>query len=344
MSHARHIVHIYMPRPRSLSVRWFGGISRQVHVACSWRDFGCLTRGTRSRIADHVEAGSVHVRIIDAHHHVWDLSNRDQEWTKGDRLAPLRRSFTLSELEPQARAAGVVATVLVQTVTSADETPELLSLASGNQLIAGVVGWTDLTAPDVMDRLAALRELPGGDRLVGIRHQVQAESDPQWLLRSSVRASMAALTSHGLVHELVIRPHQIPAAIGAAKASPELTFVIDHLGKPPIRAGELHPWADHMRQLAALPNTVCKLSGMVTLAVPGSWTCADIRPYVDVVLGAFGPHRTMFGSDWPICLLETTYAGVVDIAGVLMGPLSVSDREDVFARTAERTYQLHLRT
>ncbi|WP_030559697.1 amidohydrolase family protein, partial [Streptomyces exfoliatus] len=110
---------------------------------------------------------------VDAHHHVWDLSVRDQDWITGEELAPLRRTFALAELEPEARAAGIGATVLVQTVTGPEETPELLALAAGAGLVAGVVGWTDLTAPDVADSLAALTALPGGDRLVGIRHQVQ---------------------------------------------------------------------------------------------------------------------------------------------------------------------------
>lgn len=159
-------------------------------------------------------------RIVDAHHHVWDLSVRDQDWITGDELAPLRRTFTLADLEPEARAAGVYATVLVQTVTVPAETPEFLALAHENDLVAGVVGWCDLTAPDIADTLAALRELPGGDRLVGIRHQVQGEPDPEWLLRPDVRRGLAAVSDAGLVYDLVVQARQLPATVRAAALLP----------------------------------------------------------------------------------------------------------------------------
>ncbi|MFF1837666.1 amidohydrolase family protein [Streptomyces sp. NPDC058231] len=279
-------------------------------------------------------------RIVDAHHHVWDLAVRDQEWIIGEELAPLRRTFTLADLEPEARAAGVYATVLVQTVTVPEETPEFLALADGDDLVAGVVGWTDLTAPDVADTLAALRELPGGDRLVAIRHQVQEEPDPEWLLRPDVRRGLSAVAAAGLVYDLVVRPHQLAAAVGAADLLPQLTFVLDHAGKPPIATGSLRPWADDVTALAARPNTVCKLSGLVTEADPHSWTVDDLRPYAGTVLEAFGPDRLMFGSDWPVCRLAAGYADVVDAARSLIAGLSADERQAVLATTAERTYGL----
>ncbi|TXS71613.1 amidohydrolase [Streptomyces sp. sk2.1] len=278
--------------------------------------------------------------IVDAHHHVWDLSVRDQDWITGDELAPLRRDFTLADLEPEARAAGVRATVLVQTITVPEETPEFLALAHGSDLVAGVVGWCDLTAPDVTDTLAALRELPGGDRLVGIRHQVQDEPDPDWLLRPDVRRGLRAVADAGLVHDLVVRAHQLPATVRAAALLPELTFVLDHAGKPPVATGELRPWADDLRALAARPNTVCKLSGLVTEADVRSWTVRDLRPYADTVLDAFGPDRLMFGSDWPVCRLAATYQEVVDTARTLIGDLGEDERTRVLATTAERVYGL----
>ncbi|MET9504218.1 amidohydrolase family protein [Streptomyces sp. NPDC006622] len=279
--------------------------------------------------------------IVDAHHHVWDLAVRDQDWITGEELAPLRRDFTLDDLEPEARAVGVTATVLVQTVTVAEETPELLALAARNELVAGVVGWTDLTAPGVADALAGLRELPGGEQLVGIRHQVQGEPDPGWLLRPDVRSGLASVAEAGLVYDLLVKPHQLAAAHEAALRLPGCTFVLDHLGKPPIASGELHPWADAVRLLASLPNTVCKLSGMVTEA-DRPWSVKDLKPYADTVLDAFGPERLMFGSDWPVCRLTATYAEVGGAAGELMAGLSPAERREVFAGTALRTYGLPL--
>ncbi|MFF0163533.1 amidohydrolase family protein [Streptomyces sp. NPDC005263] len=272
---------------------------------------------------------------VDAHHHVWDLSVRDQDWI--EEHSPLRRDFTMADLGPEADAAGVDRTVLVQTVTVAEETPEFLALAAGHELIAGVVGWTDLTRPDVADELARLRELPGGQYLKGIRHQVQGEPDPQWLLRADVRRGLTAVADAGLVYDLLVLPHQLPACVEVAAGLPQLTFVLDHLGKPPIASGALEPWAGDIRALAALPNTVCKLSGMVTEADAASWTVDDLRPYAEVVVDAFGPDRLMFGSDWPVCTLAATYGDVLDAAATLTGP---ADRTRVFETTATRVYGL----
>ncbi|MFJ3698967.1 amidohydrolase family protein [Streptomyces sp. NPDC090052] len=277
------------------------------------------------------------MRIIDAHHHVWDLGVRDQDWITGPELAPLRRNFTLGDLAPQARAAGVAATVLVQTVTVADETPEFLALAGQSDLVAGVVGWTDLTDPGIADTLAAMRELPGGESLVGIRHQVQGEPDPGWLLRPDVRRGLAAVAAAGLAYDLIVLDHQLPVAAAVATQVPELRFVLDHLGKPPIADGALQPWASDVRALAARPNTVCKLSGMVTEA-GADWTTDGLRPYADTVLEAFGPDRLMFGSDWPVCTLGASYGEVVDTTHRLTGRLSESERAQVLGATAARIY------
>ncbi len=278
--------------------------------------------------------------VVDAHHHLWDLSVRDQDWITGPALAPLRRDFTLTDLEPEARAAGVTATVVVQTVTVAEETPEFLAIADASDLVAGVVGWTDLTAPDVADTLAALRALPGGDRLVGIRHQVQGEPDPEWLLRPDVQRGLAAVAAEGLVYDLVVQVSQLPAATKAAELLPGLTFVLDHLGKPPIASGAIQPWADHVEALAARPNTVCKLSGMVTEASWDSWTPNGLRPYADIVLTAFGPTRLMFGSDWPVSRLAASYAEVLDAARTVTDGLTEAERTEVFSTTARRVYGL----
>ena len=276
--------------------------------------------------------------VIDAHHHVWDLAARDQPWLAGADMAPIRRTFTVDDLRPAARAAGVEATVLVQTVTVAAETPEMLAVADADPLVAAVVGWTDLTSPAVADELARLAGGPGGGRLAGIRHQVQSEPDPDWLRRPDVIRGLRAVAAAGLAYDLVIRPHQIPAATWAAAAVPGLTLVLDHAGKPRV-GGDLGGWTAAVRALAALPNTACKLSGLVTEA-PGGATAEAFAVVADVVLGAFGADRVMFGSDWPVCLLASDYARVMALARSLTAGLSPAERAAVFGGTAARAYRL----
>ncbi|MCD9879251.1 amidohydrolase family protein [Streptomyces guryensis] len=272
---------------------------------------------------------------VDAHHHVWDLSVRDQDWIPEP--SPLRRNFTVADLTREAHAAGVDRTVLVQTITVPEETPEFLELAAAHDLIAGVVGWTDLTRPDITDELSRLRALPGGHHLKGIRHQVQGEPDPEWLLRPDVHRGLAAVAAAGLVYDLVVLPHQLPACTKAAAALPQLTFVLDHLGKPSIASGALEPWAAGLHALADLPNTVAKLSGLVSEADPDSLTVDDLRPYTDTALEAFGPDRLMFGSDWPVCTATVTYGAVIDIARRLTPE---AEHTQLFETTAVRVYDL----
>ncbi|HEY1487721.1 MAG TPA: amidohydrolase family protein [Micromonosporaceae bacterium] len=277
--------------------------------------------------------------MIDSHHHVWDLSVRDQPWLADDELAPIRRTFGIDDLRPYAQAAGVTATVMVQTVTVPEETPEMLALALADPLVGGVVGWTDVTSPAVADAIAVLRAAPGGEFLAGIRHQVQEEPDPDWLRRPDVIRGLRMLADAGLAYDLIVRPHQIPAATYAATAVPDLIFVLDHAGKPPIADGVLQPWADDIRALAACPNVVCKLSGLVTEAAPGAGPDA-LAPYVDVMLDAFSPGRLLFGSDWPVSLLAMTYTEVVRLSVELVAGLSEAERTAMFTTNAARVYTI----
>jgi L-fuconolactonase len=281
--------------------------------------------------------------VIDAHHHVWDLTVRDQPWLSGADKAAIRRTFTVDDLRPDARTAGVDATVLVQTVTVAAETPEMLAVADADPLVAGVVGWTDLTSPAIADELARLAGGPGGRWLASIRHQVQEEPDPDWLRRPDVIRGLRAVAAAGLAYDLVILPHQLPAATYAAAAVPGLTLVLDHAGKPPVADGELSGWAAAVREFAALPNTTCKLSGLVTEApelAPHRAAAGAFAAVADVVIGAFGADRVMFGSDWPVCLLVSDYAGVMALARSLTAGLSAAERTAVFGATAARVYRL----
>jgi L-fuconolactonase len=277
---------------------------------------------------------------IDAHHHLWKLADRPQDWLDGPDLAGIRRDFTLTDLLAETTAARIDRTILIQVLPDLDETWDFLALAAGSDLVAGVVGWADLAAGNIADVLDALPAVPGGDKLVGIRHLVQAEPDPAWLNRPDVRRGLRAVAEAGLVYDLLTVPHQLPAAIDTVRALPELTFVLDHLSKPPIASGETEPWASRVRELAAEPNVYCKLSGMVTEAERLTWRIADLRPYTDIVLDAFGPSRVMFGSDWPVCLLAATYEEVCDAAEKMTAHLGSDERADVFGGTAARAYRL----
>jgi L-fuconolactonase len=316
------------------------------------------------------------LRVIDAHHHLWDLSARQHRWLMGgqpwasdDELARLRRSFTLADFATLTAAAGVTGTVVVQTVTEPWETPDLLALAAGHDpyaaeprdhragpagsgstesspagqlpaggLLAGVVGWTDLADPAVADSVAALRALPGGEFLCGIRHPLLAEPDPHWLARPAVFRGLQALGQAGLCFDLALLPAQWPAAVTAARSVPGLTFVLDHLGGPPIEPGQepAGPWEPFIRDLAALPNVACKLSGVHT-DPPGT---ADLRRYYEIVLAAFGPERLMFGSDWPVSTLATTYGQVCGLYQDLTAQLSATEQDTIFDRAARRVYRL----
>jgi len=301
--------------------------------------------------------------VIDAHHHLWDLAAREHRWLTGaqpwateSELARLRRSYTLADLVPLAAAAGVTGTVVIQTAAEPWETPDLLALAAGRDpyatggrspepeaggdgLLAGVVGWTDLTAPGVADTVAGLQALPGGEFLRGIRHPVLVEADPGWLARPAVLRGLRALAAAGLSYDIVTLPHQLPAALTAARSVPELRFVLDHLGGPPAGPGQdgtSEPWAAVIRGLAALPNVACKLSGVHTRPVQAS----GLRFYYETVLAAFGPDRLMFGSDWPVSAGAATYGQVCDMYRDLTAQLSPAEREAIFDRTARRAYQL----
>jgi L-fuconolactonase len=277
---------------------------------------------------------------IDAHHHLWDLSRRPQAWLDEPALRPIRRDFTGADLAAATAGSGVDRTVLVQVLADLDETREFLAAAEGSPLIAAVVGWADLTSPRVADDLAELRAGRGGRLLAGIRHLVQAERDPGWLARPEVIAGLRAVAAQGLAYDLLVLPHQLPAAIAAVRAVPELTFVLDHIAKPPIAAGRLEPWAGLVGDLAAEPNVSCKLSGMATEADPAAWTVADLRPYAERVLEVFGPSRVMFGSDWPVCLLAGGYDRIMGAARELTAGLSAAESDAVFRATAAGAYRL----
>jgi L-fuconolactonase len=278
--------------------------------------------------------------IIDAHHHLWDPAKHDYPWMDGEALAPLRRPYTVDDLW-EVTDGRVAHTVLVQTISDQSETAGFLSTAGANDgLIKGVVGWVDLTVPDVADHIAELRAGPGGDRLVGIRHQVQDEADPGWLARPEVLRGLRAVGAAGLAYDLLVLVSQLRVATEVVRQLPELRFVLDHLAKPGIAAGEWEPWASRIAELAAEPNVTAKLSGLVTEASWTDWTAGQIVPYAKHALDVFGADRLMYGSDWPVCTLAAGYDEVWDLAGTLIQDLSEGERSAILGGTAERVYEL----
>jgi L-fucono-1,5-lactonase len=266
--------------------------------------------------------------IVDSHQHFWDPAQASYPFLDDPDAAALRRPFGPDDLAPELHANGVDCTVVVQARSSLDETHSLLALAREAPFVRGVVGWVDLTDPDAERTLAAL-EGP----LVGIRHQVHDEKDPRWLLRPAVQRGLAAVADAGLAFDLLVRTRELPAAIAAARAQPDLVFVLDHLAKPPFRSGNLEPWRRLVAELAELPNVTCKLSGLVTEAAHGT----DVGPGLEHALACFGADRCLFGSDWPVCLLAAEYATVL---GLVRDAVRAADRPAVLGGSASRVYRL----
>jgi L-fuconolactonase len=250
-------------------------------------------------------------------------------------LAPIRRRFGPEDLEPLLAANGIDRTILVQTRSRIDETREFLATAAQHDFIAGVVGWVDLTG-DVPKQITTLRAGPGGEKLVGIRHQVHDEADPEWLGKKDVRRGIAAVGKAGLTYDILVRTRELPAALALVKALPDVRFVIDHIAKPPIASGELDLWAERLAPLARVAHVSCKLSGLVTEATWKRWRAEDVMPYASRVLEWFGEERLLFGSDWPVCTLSGSYDSVVSLAERIVD----AKDERVFGGNAERLYRL----
>ena len=271
--------------------------------------------------------------IIDAHQHLWTA---DYAWLADPALDRIRRDYTVADLRAVMRSAGVDRTVLVEAGRCDDaETTQFLALADRTSEIAAVVGWAALTGPRLAATIAGHRSGPGGHLLAGIRDQIQAGPDDH-LDQPAVRAGLAVVAEAGLVNEVVVRAAQLPSVARAAAALPHSTFVLDHLGKPPVAAGGVREWLELIRPVAAQPNVVAKLSGLVAEADRATWTVEDLRPFVAAAVELFGPERLMFGSDWPVLEVAGTYAQVVAAMIEALGGFS----EQVFAHTAMRTYGL----
>ncbi|GIG62477.1 amidohydrolase [Longispora fulva] len=280
------------------------------------------------------------VPVVDAHQHLWTA---DYPWLAGPGLTAIRQDFTVADLLRVLAPAEVGGTVLVEAgVCEAAETVRFLALAASTPEILGVVGWASFSDPDIAGTVHRYRELPGGALLVGVRDQVQAQSRA-YLAHPDVRRMLAHLGGLGLVADLVVRSDQLGECVEAARTTPGTTFVLDHLGKPPIggdRASRA-AWRRAITDLAGCGNTAAKLSGLTQEAGPG-WTPAMLQPYVDTALEVFGPDRLMFGSDWPVCTLTASYGQVRAALDTCLAGLSRHDRRAIFGGTAIRVYGLDL--
>ena len=278
--------------------------------------------------------------IIDSHHHFWDpASGGDYGWLSGP-FEPLNRTFEPADLRPSLEKNGVAGTVLVQTWNDLGETWDFIKTAEATDFVAGVVGWVDLTDSNLLETLAALQGSQYGKWLVGVRHLIQTESDPNWLLREDVRQGLKAVEAAGLVYDLVPNLPQLPSCIKTVEAFPNMRFVLDHISKPEIRNQGFDEWAVLIREFRNQRGHVwCKLSGMVTEANWQSWTAEDLKPYVHEVLDVFGTDRCMFGTDWPVCLVAASYDRVVDALQECIKDLSEAERRKIFGLNAIEAYR-----
>jgi L-fucono-1,5-lactonase len=272
---------------------------------------------------------------IDTHQHYWTYGAASYSWIPpGSAVA---RDFGPAELAPLLARSDVDATLVVEARAHIAETEDLLRIARQTAFVRGVVGWLPLSDPEVQGLIERHASDP---KLRGLRHAILAEPDPDFMSRADFNRGVAALQGHGLRYDLLLSPRELGRAPAFVDRHPKQIFILDHLAKPPIRARQLEPWRSQLRELALRPNVYCKLSGLVNEADLRHWQPGDLRPYLDSALELFGARRLMFGSDWPMCLLGTTYARWVHVLGAWLAPLSQPERDRIWGGTAVEAYGL----
>ena len=272
---------------------------------------------------------------IDCHQHFWNYNPQRDGWITGD-MAAIQRDFLPVDLEGTLAANGFDGCVAVQADQSLDETQFLLGLAARHPFIKGVVGWVDLRSPRLDETLETLAQDP---RLRGIRHVAQAEAD-DFLAHDDIVRGIGRLGDLGLTYDILVFDRQLPAALTLISRLPDQPFVLDHVAKPRIKAGQLEPWATRLKELARHSNVCCKISGLVTEADWTNWRPEHLRPYLDVAFEAFDADRVMFGSDWPVCLIAATYERVLSVVDEYAAALSANERDGLFGGNAARFYGL----
>ena len=273
---------------------------------------------------------------IDGHQHFWTTQRDDYGWLTPD-LELLYRDFVPEDLQPLLDQAGVDHTVLVQAAATTDETRYLLGIAEHHSMIAGVVGWVDMDSPT--EAIEALDEFVLHPKFVGIRPMIQDIEDPAWIDRPELKIVLEALVQNHVCFDALVRSVHLPYLLNCLTRHPELRVVIDHGAKPNIAAGEWHPWADSISVIANQTSAYCKISGLITEA-SDTQTYDDVMPYLDHLLGAFGPDRLIWGSDWPVLNLAGDYDGWHDASTARLDALSERDRDNILGRNAIDFYNL----
>jgi L-fucono-1,5-lactonase len=273
---------------------------------------------------------------IDTHQHFWKFSPAAYDWITPD-MGALQRDFGPEDLEPELRSARIDGTLAVEARGHLEETDNLLRIAEQTPFVRGVVGWLPLTlarAGSLIDRYA---QRP---KLKGLRHWMGAPNDTEYMAQEALHYGVSLLEQARLTYDLMLWPLQLPAVARFVDRHPHQLFVVDHFAKPFIKDGTIEPWRRDIAELGRRPNVYCKLSGLAREADNARWSTADLRPYFDVALGAFGPGRLMFGSDWPVCTLATSYTRWVDSVGELLAELGPSERDRIMGGTAVEAYRL----
>jgi L-fuconolactonase len=273
--------------------------------------------------------------MIDSHQHFWKYDPIRHSWIS-DEMEVIRRDFQPVDLQPLLEKNRITGSVVVQVDQTEDETLSLLALANKHSFIKGVVGWIDLRNTNLGSRLEYFSSLK---KLKGFRHIVQAEK-PGFLKQESFIVGVQNLAPHNFTYDLLVYHHQLEEALDFLKLVPETRIVIDHLAKPSIATNDFNHWAVHMKKIAAFANVYCKVSGMVTEARWRAWKYEDFVPYLDVVTNAFGTHRLMYGSDWPVCLVAASYDGQFGIVQKYFSAFSTDEKNQILGRNAERFYNL----
>ena len=273
---------------------------------------------------------------IDAHQHFWIYTPETQGWID-DAMAVLKRHFLPQHLKKELENNGFDGSVAIQAPQTLEETRWLLDLAAKNPFIKGVVGWVDLREKDIRQQLVELAKNP---KFKGVRHIAQAEPDDRFLVGKEFTEGISVLGELGLTYDILVFPRQLPAAAELARKFPQQPFVLDHIAKPEIKAGNMNPWQKGIRELGKNQNVYCKLSGMTTEADWKEWDPSDFAPYLDIVVKAFGPQRLMIGSDWPVCLLAGDYFSAVKIVKQYIAYMSQTDQEAILGGNATRFYKL----